>query len=389
MSAWPYPTVSESTPEDNGPRRAHGPSRQARMPVAAITAVLVASLLGALPVAAADADPPQLVDVTLSTSAISVAGLDVETITVSVHLTDDVGVEPRFDMSFFPWPHVVLSRTDGKTGAWRLTLASGTPADGIWTGEVIVASTDDGLWRVSAVRAMDTSANELDIDPATVGIVRTLDVTGTHQPRLSFGFAPKPATPGQPIIAKGRLTYADTGQPIPGQVLLVGYDNSCADYDALGGRRIRTNTNGYYRFAVPLIEDSVFLSCVFLVRPLPVSPSGSFNSLDVGIIAARGGFPQMRVLVTARPSSHAVPLGSRIRIDGQVRPRIQNVRIYLQRWTADGWRVESYATIRASGRYTLFARPPRQGTFRYRVIRPSIPPGLVGGVSQVMRLTAR
>jgi hypothetical protein len=344
---------------------------------AAIAAVLVGNLILAAPVAAVDTSPPALVDVTLSTSAVAVSGLDFETVTVSVQLTDDVGVVPTTDMGGGEWPFVVLSRPDGKLDVRHLELASGTPLDGVWTGEVLVPSTYDGSWRVSQVGAMDDAFNELVVDPADEGLDVTLDVTGTHQPRLSFGFDPKPGIVGKPIEAKGRLTYADTGEPIPNQVLFAGHDNTCVE--SFGGRRIVTNANGYYRY---FLQDTVnqALECIFLIAPAPAT-GAHFDWYTVARIIARGDFPQMRYRVSAVPARTAVQVGGRIRIDGQVWPGRSTVRIYLQRLTRNGWRVESYALLRANSRYTIYARPPGVGTFGYRVVKPSDLPNSLKGVS--------
>jgi hypothetical protein len=346
-----------------------------------VVAALVVGLVSPPPALAADTSPPELVDVTLSTSAVTVSGLDFERVTVSVHLTDDTGVVAIAGDEFDPRsPSVTLARDAESTDTRYPRLTSGTAADGIWSVDVLVPSTYDGTWRVTEVAATD-GLSYLSVDPQDLGLVRTLDVTGTHQPRLAMWFRPHPAIVGRPVSVRGRLTFADTGEPIGGKVLFSGFlEGVCGR----GGPRVVSNANGFYEFTVPDLFE--FPTCVTLIAPVPARPT--FDPNAVAFIAKRTGTPQVRALVVARPSRVVVSLGRRIRIDGNVRPQFTTGRVLLQRWTVAGWRVEATAVIRLNGRYTIYAVPPRLGAFRYRVLKPSSPPFLAHGASRVMILKA-
>jgi hypothetical protein len=355
------------------------PHRRVRIAIATAV-VLAASVLSAAPVAAADTTPPQLVDVQLSTNTVSVSGLNSSMVVASVHLTDDVEVcASCSDMGGGSYPYVVMSRTDGKWDARILTLASGTVTDGTWTTTFPIPSTYDGDWRVSEIGAFDTSLNLLDIDPSTHGMLRTLHVTGTHQPRLSFGFAPRPVSRGQRVWAKGRLTYADTGAPIPNQPLTIGFDSDCAEPG--GAFRLATDPRGYYSYSYIVTENA--LTCVFLVTP----SIGAW--LTVAHVAYRSGTPPTRFIVTAIPQASAVRLGGHVTVAGKVVPNGSPGRVYLERWSGTRWTIDGYASIRTTSGYTLTLTPHVKGTFRYRVVKLSQLPDLFGGVSKAFLVTAR
>jgi hypothetical protein len=240
---------------------------------------------------------------------------------------------------------------------------------------------------VSWVSALDLLGNSLSVDPATLGMVRRLTVIGTHLPRLTVNVAPNPATVDQTLVIRGRLTDRATGRPLANRVLIVGYYERCEQ----GGERVVTDRNGSYRFT--LSRDFVrfeYWPCIHLVAPVPTaSEAWYFDPDGVAHIASVFGVPTLKYLVRATPARHAVALGGRIRIDGNVRPNAFDFRVFLQRWTvARGWVIESSAIIRESGRYTLYARPPTRGTFRYKVSKPGRLPYFVRGASPILLLTA-
>src|SRR5947208_2590484 len=121
-----------------------------RLVVLGILAALFAAGSSIAAGAPVDATPPVLVDVTLSRSLVTVSGLNVALVTVSVHLMDDSGVQPSGDSdnSSIRYPGIGFSRLTGAAkGDWvNLDLTSGTATDGIWSADWPIASTYNGRW---------------------------------------------------------------------------------------------------------------------------------------------------------------------------------------------------------------------------------------------------
>ena len=185
-------------------------------------AALVVALAGmtAPTVDAADATPPELVDVTASPADVSVSGLGHAVVTLSVHLRDPSGVVRGVPVDGeFPWPVVSLSNTT-PGAAMRYATAYLTlpptedPTDGTWVGSFLAPANADGTWRVSGVAAIDGVGNQGGVDPATLGIDARVTVHGTHRPAVTVGFAPQPAKGNQPVSMKGRAYFVDDGSPI-------------------------------------------------------------------------------------------------------------------------------------------------------------------------------
>jgi hypothetical protein len=167
-------------------------------------------------------------------------------------------------------------------------------------------------------------------------------------------------------------------------VVFLGFDIGC---HSGGLARVVTNDRGYYHFG-PIPKPALPWSiCANVVSPTPAGPY--FNYFTVARIATKERAILFKAVVTATPSRTTAPAGERIRIEGKAFPafRTVNNRVLLQRWTATGWRTEGQDIVRFSGRYTVYASPPRQGTFRYRVIMPSHRPWLEYGSSRAMYLT--
>ncbi|MFJ1539491.1 hypothetical protein ACIODS_13205 [Micromonospora chalcea] len=97
----------------------------------AATALLLlpgGALVAAPPASAAvDQTPPSLVDLTVSPDAVTVAGLDLVPVTVSVRLIDAAGVEPSTEMDGSSTPSIGLRRAGGdRTDGAELSLTAGT-----------------------------------------------------------------------------------------------------------------------------------------------------------------------------------------------------------------------------------------------------------------------
>ena len=105
------------------------------IPLAAAVLLIAA---GATPAhaAAADTAPPTVEAIEFSREAITVDGLDVKLLVVSIHLTDESGVEEIDTPEGGHYPWVSL----GQQGASSLTLGRGTTKDGWWTGGLAITT---------------------------------------------------------------------------------------------------------------------------------------------------------------------------------------------------------------------------------------------------------
>src|SRR5687767_1356037 len=146
--------------------------------VTATAALCLAGMLLAVPPAPAAADDaaPVVTGITFSTDAVSVEGVDLVPVTVSVGLTDVDGVAESVQDGFPIGPAVRLERQPaGQTREEHvvLTLTSGTAQDGVWSAVIQVPSTWNGHWEVSRVIAGDQVGNGLDADPRDAGLDAT------------------------------------------------------------------------------------------------------------------------------------------------------------------------------------------------------------------------
>jgi hypothetical protein len=364
----------------------------------ALVALLCATSLLATPppVAAADTQPPELVSVQLSSSSVSVAGLDHATVTVSVHLRDDTGVvertAPEGDL---PTPLVSLSRVTaaesfffGTEDTRYLHLPPAEdPADGTWTADFLIPANYHGTWRVSGVLALDDAGNQLAVDPQSQGINATVDVIGSHRPWATIGFSPQPVAGNRPLTAKGRVFYRDTGGPVANRQVVMGAGEGCINTLILGGATATTDANGYYAHAYPVGLSPYQPACIFVIDPT----TATFDSALVARIVARAAVPTVQFVVGASLEDNQISLGAQARILGNVvpNPQFQGIAfVRLQRLIGRTWQTIATAHVRASGRYTFVLRPGSRGQFRYRVYKPGCCDGrLLGGVSRTLTLT--
>jgi hypothetical protein len=362
-----------------------------------LTAVSIAvALVAPAPVAAADTQAPELVSVQLSSSSVSVFGLDHATVTVSVHLRDDTGVveaiPPGGDLRT---PLVSLSRVTpaesfffGTEDTRYLELPPAEdPADGTWTANVLVPANYHGTWRVSGVLAQDAAGNQLGVDPQSQGINATLDVIGSHRPWATIGFAPQPVAGNRSLTAKGRVFYRDTGGPVASRQVVLGAGEGCVNTLLLGGVTATTDANGYYAAAYPVGLSPYQPACIFVINP----HTARFDSANVARIVARAAVPVVRYAVGASLADSRIAFGTQARVIGNVvpNPDFQGpAYVYLQRSVGGTWRTIANARVRASGRYTLTTRPTSRGVFHYRVYKAGCCDGrLLGGVSRTVTLT--
>lgn len=360
-----------------------------------VAVVAVAGLclpLGA-PVASATTDTqgPQVLDIQISPSSVSVTGMGTQLVTVRVHLSDQTGVcvgcrveqDPMADFLGFVSPFLQLSQTSGTGGSnlfpalnlEGLTLVSGTVQDGWWQTTRTVSAPWNGTFRVTKAAAVDTApagpngGNITDLDPSTIGLTRTLTVASTNPPDISLGYAPPALPRGQTTFTvKGRAYLSASGAPVANQTVWYCEDNECGADGFLAARgHTTTDVNGYYSFP-GLIANN-------FVRVFRLGPPG-------GVVFAvhQGDGPPPVYAIAAAMARSPVPLGTAVQVNGTSSP-VSGPLVYLQRLVGSAWLTESLADVRASGRFTLIAQPPARGNNRYRVLRgASTTPTLLLGV---------
>lgn len=348
----------------------------------AVTAFLFAAggAVAAAPaaVAAVDKAPPVLQGITVSPDAVSVAGIDLVPVTVTAHLTDESGVEVVSEVGGGRAPYIALKRVAGgdpATQGAELSLASGTPQDGMWSATIQVPSTWDGQWEVSQLVALDSAFNRLDVDPPDTPATK-LDVTGTHMPAVTMRFAPDPLVGDGPLTVEGRFYYEDSGEGIPNQPIFFGHDNLCVEYSATPNGT--TNADGTFSKVYP--KGDGYLQCVGILRPSNVADTPAFI-----VVASR--HPRVKPVVTATASKTTVRTGTKVTFTGTVVP--EGYSVNLQQLRNSAWRTVDSAVVNDRGGFTLDATPKAVGTYHYRVIVPSDDPELVG-VSEtiVVQVTA-
>jgi hypothetical protein len=343
--------------------------------VTAAAAVCLAGTLLAPPpaLAAADDAAPVVTEITFSTDAVSVSGVDLVPVTVSVGLTDDDGVAESVQDGFQIAPAVRLeSRAGGQTRTEHvvLTLASGAPQDGVWSATIQVPSTWNGHWEVGRVIAGDQAGNDLDADPRQAGLDAALDVTGTHQPAITLQFVPDPLVGDGPLTVRGRVYDTDTGEGLGRQPIYFGFDNLCIE----GGTAPNgvTAADGSYSKTYQRIVGG--LHCVGIGRPSNVPGSNAF-------IVAVPKVPRIRPVVTITANHTAVQRGAKVTISGVVRPGQHSVQLQQ---LGRAWRTLGSASA-SEGRFSFVVTPTADGLERYRVVAPNDDPELVG-VSNILEV---
>jgi len=348
--------------------------RIAAVPAAAAVCLAGGILLAAPPaLAAADEDAPVVTEVAFSTDAVSVAGVDLVPVTVSVRLTDETGVEVLSEVGDANTPGVQLERRAAgqtRTEYAELTLASGTARDGVWSAVIQVPSTWNGHWEASRVVAWDQVRNKLDADPRTAGLDATLDVTGTHQPAVTLEFAPDPLVGDGPLTVRGRVYDTDTGEGLGRQPIYFGYDNTCVEGG--GGPNGVTAADGTYSKTYQRVSE--FMHCVGIYRPSNISIGNAY-------IVVLSKFPRIRPVVTIRADDTTVQRGTKVTISGVVRPDEYSVQLQQ---LGRAWRTVGSA-LPQEGRFSFVVRPETDGVQRYRVVVPNDDPALVG-VSNVVEV---
>ncbi|XTZ16288.1 hypothetical protein ACQSSU_02480 [Micromonospora echinospora] len=318
---------------------------------------------------ASDTAPPAVEDITVTPDDVSVSGVDLVPVTVSVHLTDESGVEVVSEMDGVYLPRVTITRVSGGpavTEGVELALTSGTAQDGVWSATIQVPSTWNGVWALSRVVAVDSGGRRLDIDPRNSPLAATLDVSGTHLPAVTMEFVPDPLVGDGRLTVRGRFFYQDTGKGVPNQPIFFGVDNLCVEHP--GTPNGRTAADGTFSRVYPTSDES--LRCVGILRPSNVSVATSF-------VVAAFRHPRIRPAVTATADRTSVPAGTKVTFTGTVKPS-GGTGVELQEQVDGAWRTVVDGTVPDNGRFTLAVTPKGAGGHQYRVIVPNPDRELVG-----------
>jgi hypothetical protein len=311
----------------------------------------------------ATASTTTITAVSVSPTAVKVHGLDLTTVVVSVSLKDSERGDPV---------SVTLSRTT-KT-AWDpsapgdltapLVRTAGTTGNGTYRAKVAVPSSAHGPWRVGSVNFSELWFTT-GVDPRDFGLPdATLKVTGTHRPRMRFTLSPQPLPyPQRALTVSARMSYDDTHRPIPGQPIV--FCEPYTDVDCFFGPfvpKARTDSRGLARWHTTLKEPPL-AEAAWMPFPLRLALT------DPNLYYAAGSqTPLFGSRTTAVPSKTSARHRTSVAVKGHafaVIPVAEN-RVVLKRLVGRQWRTVSAARVRSSGRFTLYASPPK-GRNSYRV----------------------
>jgi len=360
---------------------------------AALTLSIVAfGLLPAVPAAAADTSPPQLVDIQLSSSSFTVNGFGYAAIDVRLHLTDDQGVVRQKDnlsLGTHGYPYVKFTKTTAGRGqvyaleSSAFALTSGTAQDGWWSATVRPTAGYDGAWTVTDVQARD-SVNLLDVDPRTQGITKTMQVKGENIPHLSMRQTPDPVLGTSDDIAfYGHVTDLDTGQPLRASVHM-GFESECSNFPYGGTHSVTSAADGSWRLSFTRWLPDEGCASIYNLSHVP-DPDDPGQLMTVQIfyvdfvVAPHYIWP-----ISATMSRTPIKLGETATVSGSTGAIGETV--YLERLYKGSWLVVGSAKVRTSGRFTLIAQPPSIGNWRYRVQLFRTVPGEQTSTSRIMLL---
>jgi len=333
-----------------------------------LSIALISLGLSSIPARAASIDgAPQIKGLQFDTSSVSVFGLNVATVKVSVHLTDGDGVDDSVNdaNSLLPTPFITIQHIAPPLGVDDsqiafLTLASGTIYDGWWQGNVYVPSHYNGEMHAAFVEAYDTQYNLLQGDPASSGFDPHVSITGTHRPSLSSGLSPQIIQYPNSAQFKGRLIDSETGAPFSGvkiSILSGDWDFCCPVV-----KTATTDSNGYW--GVTLTNNQIPLN----IGATVLGPSADTLQRRFFVVS-NWKVSRMWWAVWAKPSASRLRLRSTTTVYGSVAPAAASVA-ELQRLVSGVWKTVAQAPVHSSGRFYLTAHPPSRGYQRYRVEIP-------------------
>jgi hypothetical protein len=346
-----------------------------RVMAALIAAPLGALLLGTVPAHASPDPKLTITDVQLSKAAVSVSGLAVAKVAVTVkggYNSDD----PRDDGTVLT---VYLDRTAGSgidsIGSVALKRTGGTLKDGTWTGDLNVASAANGTFRVTGVGngGYGDMGGGMPDDPTPFN-GPSLAVTGTHLPKITHVQTPAVVPAGKPYSIRWTVTDTATGKPYGTPVSLeVGNGFSCAE-TATHGDVVKTDAAGNYTKSYRADQQGDDICGSLRTDPYPTAADRFY--------AKRSG------VLSAVPSKTSAKVGTNVPVNGTLTGRSAGCQVNLQKLTgATQWRTVNTAMVRSSGRFTLTATPAVRVKIPYRAQLPAGCGGYVQAVSKTFTIT--
>jgi hypothetical protein len=298
---------------------------------------------------------PSIANLTVDPGPFRVDGLlGTAVATVSVDVHEPSGVTGCTDS---PGPGgdvlVRLTRTaDGPSelvDVW-LSRTSGTDVDGTWSAPWRIASTRGGTWTVTRVSWCNRAGLDSGwtTDPrVNPGVVRTVQVVGTHVPRITMTRVPAVVAYGarQDVVY---TFYGSSGRPLRNHPVTYGDDTNCG-MDGNGAVLRNTDASGR------LVVRTEGMQCVYLSNP-PTAHLGKYAGVTLLAKLWVQRYEYVR-WVSVHPSATVVRSGHPVAIIGVVAPTPTSYpgrwTVGLQRLVGRTWRGVAVATVRSSGRYTL------------------------------------
>lgn len=369
-------------------------SIRSRLALTAIVASLVASGTAAAAPSAAAADGTQIQSITITVGDRTLVGAQLTSVTVRVHLTDPVGVQSQagamYD-SYWPCPCVAIASFDSLGHRWKaspqawgerlisLTLASGTPQDGVWVGRSMLGAINAGFWKPTVIHAGTLvqppqppgeipDGYDFVSVPADIATAGTVHVRGDDWPVITLTI-PSTVTPyGKPFVIGGYAMTARTHRPVPGlRVSAIADQSDPVLHEA--GTATRTTSTG--RWAITSIDWTPYWAVLWAPDRL--------GQAVTWVTAHRA---HVRAVILSRTvSATSVRVGRSITVSGKVSPAA-GLAVVLQRYYLGAWRTVYRSTgYHGTYGYLLLASPPRGSWYyRVRVIGSSELYGTVGPV---------
>lgn len=236
-------------------------------------------------------------------------------------------------------------------------------------GRVLYSGGDPG----PPVHTFDLSRADFHIEPGPPSSLDLLDTSSLYCPRVaevSLALDDADVLYGDLVETVGSVTgpQADVAQPI------VAIHEHLRDGPRLVGV-VEGDAGGRYRESFRA-EENAKLSATFL-----------------GLDGPRGAEPgtSRKVSLTVRPgvgaslADDSIPSGEATRLVAEVTPARAAQSVLLQSWDGRRWKTVQRA---AGAAHSFVVRPPRPGTFRYRVVVPAST-RLAAGRSAPVVLTVR
>ncbi len=345
-----------------------------------IATALAGVVLGSTPSLGSGFEVPtadfEVSDIRLSTSAITVSGMDLGAVEVRVTggfraETNDTELALIFGP---PAPSLPEQR-------WvaRLRNVDGTARKGTWSGTLSVPANASG----SLVPTTLVLASCLDQQTACTPQSVTgppLQVTGRHIPVLRARVRPWPL----PVSASryevvGSLVDAETGLGFRTPVrVALARDTSCGATTMAGlGTTVTPDRRGEFRLPVTGTLTATMsspsqgaraklqLHCVLAASTSPTAGLGvgGGNAAPI-VLRAKAPF-LLKASATATPARRWVRLGSTVTITGRSQNNLEPVT--LQRlFGRSAWRSVTTIEPGADGRFRLITTPPTKGVMVYR-----------------------